>query len=84
MREAISFHLDGLREDGEPVPEPRNILHLCRTARIIGDERGGTTPLFCFELRFSIDNRATALPGTPATFAEREGCRNFRSALASI
>jgi len=23
MREAISFHLDGLREDGEPVPEPR-------------------------------------------------------------
>lgn len=23
MREAIAFHLDGLREDGEPVPEPR-------------------------------------------------------------
>ena len=23
MREAISFHLDGLREDGEPAPEPR-------------------------------------------------------------
>ncbi|HKM82209.1 MAG TPA: type II toxin-antitoxin system HicB family antitoxin [Candidatus Acidoferrum sp.] len=23
MREAISFHLDGLREDGEPTPEPR-------------------------------------------------------------
>ena len=22
MREAITFHLDGLREDGEPVPEP--------------------------------------------------------------
>ena len=22
MREAIAFHLDGLREDGEPVPEP--------------------------------------------------------------
>ena len=23
MGEAISFHLDGLREDGEPAPEPR-------------------------------------------------------------
>ena len=23
MREAISFHLDGLREDGEAGPEPR-------------------------------------------------------------
>ena len=23
MSEAISLHLDGLREDGEPVPEPR-------------------------------------------------------------
>jgi len=22
MREAITFHLDGLREEGEPVPEP--------------------------------------------------------------
>lgn len=24
MREAISFHLDGLREEGQPVPEPRS------------------------------------------------------------
>ena len=24
MREAISFHLDGLREDGQPVPEPHS------------------------------------------------------------
>jgi predicted RNase H-like HicB family nuclease len=24
MREAISFHLDGLREEGEPVPEPHS------------------------------------------------------------
>jgi len=24
MREAISFHLDGLREGGEPVPEPHS------------------------------------------------------------
>ncbi|HXX15294.1 MAG TPA: type II toxin-antitoxin system HicB family antitoxin [Candidatus Eremiobacteraceae bacterium] len=23
MREAIAFHLDGMREEGEPVPEPR-------------------------------------------------------------
>ena len=23
MRVAIAFHLDGLREDGEPAPEPR-------------------------------------------------------------
>ena len=23
MREAISFHLDGLREEGVPAPEPR-------------------------------------------------------------
>ncbi len=23
MREAIEFHLDGLRADGEPVPEPQ-------------------------------------------------------------
>jgi predicted RNase H-like HicB family nuclease len=22
MREAMAFHLDGLREEGEPVPEP--------------------------------------------------------------
>ena len=22
LREAIAFHIDGLREDGEPVPEP--------------------------------------------------------------
>jgi predicted RNase H-like HicB family nuclease len=23
MREAVDFHLDGLREEGEPIPEPR-------------------------------------------------------------
>jgi len=22
MREAITFHVDGLREEGQPVPEP--------------------------------------------------------------
>ncbi len=26
IREAIAFHLDGLREDGLPVPEPRTVL----------------------------------------------------------
>lgn len=25
MREAVAFHLDGMREDGDPVPEPRVI-----------------------------------------------------------
>lgn len=24
MREAIAFHLDGLRKEGEPVPEPHS------------------------------------------------------------
>jgi predicted RNase H-like HicB family nuclease len=24
MREAIAFHLDGLREEGQPVPEPKS------------------------------------------------------------
>lgn len=24
MREATAFHLDGMREDGEPVPEPHS------------------------------------------------------------
>jgi predicted RNase H-like HicB family nuclease len=24
MREAIAFHLDGLREEGQPVPEPHS------------------------------------------------------------
>ena len=23
IREAIAFHIDGMREDGEPVPEPQ-------------------------------------------------------------
>ena len=26
MREAIEFHLDGMREDGEPVPDPRTVV----------------------------------------------------------
>ena len=26
MREAIELHLDGLREDGEPIPEPHTTV----------------------------------------------------------
>jgi predicted RNase H-like HicB family nuclease len=31
--EAIQFHLEGLREDGVPIPEPRSTLELCRGLR---------------------------------------------------
>lgn len=26
LREAIHFHLDGMREDGEPVPVPQSVV----------------------------------------------------------
>jgi len=29
MREAIEFHLDGLREDGEPIPVPHSYSTYC-------------------------------------------------------
>jgi predicted RNase H-like HicB family nuclease len=29
MREAIGFHIDGLREEGLPVPQPRSEASLC-------------------------------------------------------
>lgn len=29
MREAIAFHLDGLRAEGLPVPEPRSDASFC-------------------------------------------------------
>ncbi|MDA1274815.1 MAG: type II toxin-antitoxin system HicB family antitoxin [Verrucomicrobia bacterium] len=29
MREAIEFHMDGLREEGLPVPEPRTDAAFC-------------------------------------------------------
>ena len=29
MREAIEFHLDGLREEGLPIPEPRSDAAFC-------------------------------------------------------
>ena len=28
IREAIAFHLEGLREDGEPIPEPQASTNL--------------------------------------------------------
>ena len=28
IREAITFHLDGIREDGEPIPEPQTWTEL--------------------------------------------------------
>jgi predicted RNase H-like HicB family nuclease len=28
IREAIAFHIDGLREDGQPVPEPESWAEL--------------------------------------------------------
>jgi len=29
MKEAIEFHLDGLREQGEPIPEPSSESAFC-------------------------------------------------------
>jgi predicted RNase H-like HicB family nuclease len=32
MREAIEFHIEGLRRAGEPVPEPRSHAAYCEVA----------------------------------------------------
>jgi predicted RNase H-like HicB family nuclease len=32
IREAIEFHLDGLREDGLPVPKPSAVVEYCELA----------------------------------------------------
>jgi predicted RNase H-like HicB family nuclease len=32
IREAIRFHLDGLREDGLPVPDPSAVVEYCELA----------------------------------------------------
>jgi predicted RNase H-like HicB family nuclease len=29
MKEAIAFHMDGLRQEGLPIPEPRSEASLC-------------------------------------------------------
>jgi predicted RNase H-like HicB family nuclease len=29
MQEAIAFHIDGLRQEGLPIPEPRSEASLC-------------------------------------------------------
>jgi predicted RNase H-like HicB family nuclease len=37
MREAIAFHIEGLRESGQPVPEPSRVTrHVRRRRRIAG------------------------------------------------
>ena len=32
MREAIEFHLDGMREDGETIPEPKTVAAVVEIA----------------------------------------------------
>lgn len=32
IREAIEFHLDGLREDGDPIPEPTTLVTYAEVA----------------------------------------------------
>ena len=32
IREAIEFHLDGLREDGLPIPNPSAVVEYCELA----------------------------------------------------
>lgn len=32
IREAIAFHLDGLREDGLPIPTPSTVVEYCELA----------------------------------------------------
>jgi len=32
IREAIEFHLEGMREDGDPIPEPTTITTYVETA----------------------------------------------------
>ena len=32
MREAIEFHLEGMREDGDPIPEPTSVAAIIEVA----------------------------------------------------
>ena len=36
MREGIAFHLEGLREDGEPVPRPQATAVRVDVAQVVG------------------------------------------------
>ena len=36
IREAIEFHIEGMREDGEPVPEPRSTSAMVEVAEPTG------------------------------------------------
>ncbi len=38
IREAIEFHLEGMREDGEPVPEPQATSAVVEVAEATGAE----------------------------------------------
>lgn len=38
IREAIEFHIEGMREDGEPVPEPRATSAMVEVAEPTGTE----------------------------------------------
>lgn len=43
MREAIAFHLDGLREDGRPLPQPSSRLETIAAAASVTPDRHGCT-----------------------------------------
>ena len=36
IREAIEFHIEGMREDGEPVPEPQATADVVEVAEVAG------------------------------------------------
>ena len=36
IREAIEFHIEGMREDGEPVPEPQATSDVVEVAAVAG------------------------------------------------
>jgi predicted RNase H-like HicB family nuclease len=33
MKEAIEFHLDGLREEGQPIPQPHSHAAYCEISK---------------------------------------------------
>ena len=36
IRDAIEFHIEGMREDGEPVPQPRATADVVEVAEVAG------------------------------------------------
>lgn len=57
MREAIEFHVDGMREEGLPVPEPRSDAAFCEIGSQSGSGRSNgiapATPPTPPDVRFS-------------------------------